>query len=222
MYQSRGSKLLKLIVLSVLVLVGVLIVIGYRNYIPPSFKGFLIDKREVFYQYYAYAFYMHIIAAPVALFSGVVQVVSAGYAKWKLHKLAGKIYLWAVLALAAPGGLVMAFKAIGGWPGTLNFMVLSSLWWVFTYKGWQLIKKGDTTAHKKWMYRSYVLAASAVFLRINSFVLYGLVEWDTTVAYLWASLLSWLPNWLLLELYFVRVNKKTPRLDAKKGRSVQN
>ncbi len=184
-----------------LVFIGLLIVSTYPKFIPPTFEGFLFDKQQVFYSYYVYVFYAHLFAAAIALFSAVVQVLSAAHNKMRIHRLVGKVYIAVVLLAAAPSGFVMAFHAIGGRLGVLNFVVLSCLWWVTSFIGWRRVVTGNVSAHRRWMYRSFVLAASAVFLRIYSYIFFGVVDWVTDEAYLMASILSWLPNLILLELY---------------------
>ncbi len=191
------------------VVVGSMLVYTYHNYLPPNFTGFLLDKKEIFYAHYAYYFYAHIFGAAIALFSGIVQVLSAAYGKYRLHRWAGKAYSWSVLLLAGPSGLLMGFFAIGGNVGIVNFVILSGLWWFTTLMGWLHIKKGNTPAHRKWMYRSFILAVSAVFLRIYTFLFFGLMDWTTDGSYLLASILSWLPNLLLLELYLLYQERQT-------------
>ncbi len=103
--------------------------------------------------------------------------------------------LWAM----APGGLIMAFRAYGGWPATTAFILLSLLTWWFTYRGWVSIGTWDTLAHGRWMQRSFILVCSAVVLRALSAEASNW-RFDPETAYAAIAWLCWVPTWLAYEL----------------------
>jgi uncharacterized membrane protein len=188
-------------------IVGLLIVLKSVDYLTPDFsRGFLRGKENVF-SWYAYALYAHMAAAPVALFAGLLQFI---FTKKKAHRFFGMLYVVAVLFLAAPSGLVMAFKAIGGWPGILNFVWLSLLWFWFTWKAYTSVRKGNYPAHRRFMIRSFILANSAVMLRLLGFVANQYFTTDPVPTYVFISWCSWLPGLLVFE----GLNLRRSRIDG--------
>lgn len=171
------------------------------NYFHPDFsKGYLIGKEAIF-PFFKYFLFVHIIAAPIVYISGLIQFI---FTKDKGHRLIGKIYIISVLFLAAPSGFLMSFFSIGGVFGILNFCVLSVLWFYVTYKSYKSILLGDFKLHKEFIIRSFVLANSAILLRLFSYFNnnYNLLE--ITNSYVVIAWLSWLPWLVVYELYLYR------------------
>ncbi len=83
------------------------------------------------------AFYIHVFSAIIALFAGFTQFSKEFLREYpKIHRLIGKIYVVNILFINFPIGLVMGFYANGGLPGKMAFLVLDTLWFYFTWKGW--------------------------------------------------------------------------------------
>ena len=163
------------------------------DYWHPDFgQGFLLDKAGIFY-FYRFALYAHIVAAPVAFFSGMVQVC---FPRNKFHQTIGSVYVFSILFLAAPSGLFMSFFAIGGVGGTLNFALLSILWGGYTFKAYQATLRNKRQQHVRFIIGSFILTQSAILLRLFSYVNHQADLVPGTDGYLMVSVLSWLP-WIV-------------------------
>jgi uncharacterized membrane protein len=161
---------------------------------PDLSHGFLSDKKDIFDPWYKYILYTHIFSAPLTIFTGILQFSLKRTSI--IHKLSGYIYIPAVV-LAACSGLVMSFYSVGGIISGISFFILSILWLLFTLKAFALIKAGKIEQHKAFMTRSFILANSAVLLRLFSFISNRYTTIDPVTAYTAISWLSWLP-WLLI------------------------
>jgi len=183
-----------------LVLAGiicVLIVIKSADYLSPDFtKGFLLGKSGIF-KYYKFFLYAHILGAPIALLTGIFQFTRISK-NW--HKNIGKVYVVSVLLFAAPGGFGMALFALGGVFSIVNFVLLSCLWFYTTLNAYQKASKGAIPAHKVWITRSFILANSAVIIRLLSFANNHYYWMNQTEGYILISWLSWVPGLLIFEL----------------------
>ena len=197
--------LVKLLILPIL-FVGFLKVIKSLDYTTPNFsQGFLINKEEVFQGIYKYAFYIHILASPLALFTGTVNAffrLEQNYRKW--HRVIGTTFLYLVLCLVAPSGLIMSFYAFGGTAGVIGFLVLSVLLFLFAFKGFKSIREQKIQQHQQFMIRAYILMLSAIWLRIFSFVTSHYFEWYGETKYAVIAWASWLPFLLIYEALLYR------------------
>lgn len=184
-------------------IVGVQILMKTFEYYHPDFtQGFLKGKEELFQSFYKYAFYVHVVSAPIVLITGLLQFFKYIRTKFLgIHKILGVIYVFFVLFLAAPGGLIMGFYAHGGIGAVISFMILTPLWWFFTWKAYKYAKSGNYMAHGTYMNRSVILTLSAVFLRIYAFVALWFYQDNSAETYVLISWLSWLPNLLVFELW---------------------
>ncbi len=197
------SQLLKWFLILLSFIVGIQIFMKTFEYYQPDFSyGFLKGKEELFQSFYKYAFYVHIVSAPIILLSGLAQFFKFIRINFLgIHKLLGQIYVFFILFLAAPGGLIMGFYAHGGFWAILSFMILTPLWWFFTLKAYKYAKSGNYMKHGLFMRRSMILTLSAVFLRIYAFIVLWFFQDNSTETYVLISWLSWLPNLLLFELW---------------------
>ncbi len=93
-------------------------------------------------------------------------------------------------------------------PG-IGFLLLALLWWIFTWLGWQTVKQNKIEAHRWWMTRSYALAISAVNLRLYLFIAAYFFDFRGAHAYEWIAWLSWVPNLLIVELFYFAQKKGT-------------
>lgn len=205
------GRLAKLLFALLVLSIGLLIFLKSLEYYQPDFsKGYLWDKKEAFKGVFKYGLYAHILASPLVLFIGTFQILFRYEYKWrKLHRYLGMVYAALVLVLAAPGGFIMGLYATGGFATKLGFVVLAVLWWFFTFWAWRKARSRDYPAHKRFMWRSYVLTLSAINLRLLSFVVFSYVDIPVEEAYTYIAWLSWMPAWLLLELY-LGYNRRRP------------
>lgn len=190
--------LVKRIYFTIALIISLLIILKSIAYLNPDFnKGFLINKKHLF-NYYKIALYTHIFSAPIAILSGLFQFT---FYKSKHHKKIGSVYIFFTLFLAAPSAFFMSFYAIGGFISIINFLLLSILWFYYTYKALLFIKKGLITKHVQFIIGSFILTNSAVLLRIFLFTNNQFEFLNTTNGYIICSILSWLPLLLTYELF---------------------
>jgi uncharacterized membrane protein len=184
------------------VFVTLLIVATYTRYLPPDFrKGFLIDRDSYFFRTpYGVGFYAHILASPIAVICGAIQFNSALRRRAaRIHRIAGRIYVLCVLLFAAPGGFIMAFGTRGGASSSGCFLVMSVSTWFFTWQAWKTAKRREFAAHRRWMWRSYLMIVSAILLRVIDPALRqsGVPELLSYQICVW---LSWVPSLALFEI----------------------
>lgn len=151
--------------------------------------------------WYMPAFYCHIFASSIILLVGFFQFSKKVYNNRQLHKALGKIYVFGILFIAAPGAYVMTLFVNRGNGVFASFMLQNTLWVASTLAAFLLIKNGRVDEHVKMMRRSYGLAFGAVTLRfyILLFHVFGNgVNFNNN--YIIIAFLSWVPNLILVEL----------------------
>lgn len=195
--------LVKIIFILISLFLGILVFFKTLEYFNPDFShGFLSDKEAVFHSFYKFGFYVHIISAPSILLSGIFLLSNYLREKFKkAHQFVGKIYVFLILVLAAPGGFVMAFQALGGTFSIINFLLIAILWWYFTFKAYVYIRNKNTEKHKLFMQRSMILTFSAIIFRLLAFIHLQLGYENYEIAYIFIVWLSWLPNLIIFELW---------------------
>ncbi len=149
-----------------------------------------------------WSFYIHITSSLIVLLAGTGQFskyVLKKHPKW--HRWAGKTYVFLILGLAAPTGLIMAFYANGGLLGQIAFTLQALFWWGFTFVAFAKIRQGNLSAHGKWMFRSFAMSLSAVTLRIFIYTIgYLQLPLDYYQSYVLVAWTSWIFNLLVAEL----------------------
>lgn len=166
--------------------------------------NFLNIKRALIANnFWLYTFYLHVISGLLIIVLGPFLFLKAiRKKKIGLHRIMGKIYVYAILGIAAPTGLIMAFYAEGGRIASIGFALMSLLWFLTTFIAVRKAINASLVEHEKWMYRSYALTLSAVTLRLLvpilsiSFTSFS----DLFIVQLtaWAS---WILNLILIEIY---------------------
>lgn len=152
-----------------------------------------------------YAFYLHVIFAPIALAIAPFQL-SEKFRKNSLdrHRLLGRVYVVAVL-LAGVSGIVIGIDAMHGVIAQSGFILLAVIWLVVTFKSLQFARRREIGLHREWMIRSVALTFAGVMLRIwlPAQLIAGV---SFEVAYQVVAWLCWVPNLILAE-YLVRNQK---------------
>lgn len=164
-------------------------------------NGFLLTKQAIQHlKIWNIALYLHISTSIFVLFIGVFQFSEYLRNRFpQIHKAIGFMYLFLVLFCTAPSGLVMGYYANGGLWAQISFMVLSVLWWLFTFKSFWAIKYRNFTAHQNYAVRSYALTLSAISLRLLVVILPHFFILHSAHMYTFISFLSWLPNLFVAE-----------------------
>lgn len=144
-------------------------------YLVPPFPtdiDFLASKQWIVDEWYwLAAFYIHISSAVLVIAAGLTQfskILMFQYPKW--HRNIGKLYVFLVLFVAGPSGLLMAFYGNGGFWARCAFVLQAVFWWGLTYKAYETIRKGAVQQHGKYMIRSYAMTLSAISLRAATYV----------------------------------------------------
>jgi hypothetical protein len=166
--------LLILVVLSVYIMGS----IAFPYLIPPfpTDIDFLTQKPDKLLREsnYMIAFYTHISSSVLTLAAGISQFSKTLMFKYPVwHRNIGKIYVFIVLFLSAPSGLIMAFHGSGGAAAKWAFILQALGWWYFTYMAYATALKKDLVKHGEYMLRSYAMAFSAITLRAGTY----LVSW---------------------------------------------
>jgi hypothetical protein len=171
MSKPRPTKLQRAMMLVVgllIVKVTVEVVLGYRNYLPPSFQSeFLSGRESYFFGAYQWAFYPHIASGPVSLLLGMILLSERfrqQFPKW--HRWLGRVQVVTILLIVAPSGLWMAFYAEAGIWATVGFAILACVTAACAAFGWRSAVHRRFKVHRLWMERCFLLLCSTVVLRL--------------------------------------------------------
>ncbi len=147
------------------------------------------------------AFYIHVFSAFISLFAGFTQFSSELLNQHKkFHRIFGHIYVWTILAINFPAGLVLAIYANGGTLGKAAFLTLDFLWFIFTFQALRFAIKGKFGSHRNFMIRSFALSFSAITLRSWKIILVQTTSIDLATIYIIDAWLGFLPNLIIAEL----------------------
>lgn len=162
---------------------------------------FLLTKQHIIHLlHYRWAFYFHIFSSLLILLSGLTQFSSYVLRQWpQVHRWVGKAYVVLILFISGPAALIMSFYGNGGWPARISFVLLSLLWWGFTFHAWRLALQRQFQAHAHFMIRSFALTLSAISLRLYQLLINSYFDVDPEVLYIFLSWFSWLGNLAVAE-----------------------
>jgi uncharacterized membrane protein len=208
-----GTAMNKKFIINILLLVALafftwLMLLICIQYIPIDFDvAFLrIKQEQIKMPHYQIAFFTHVYTSLFTILAGFTQFSDYLRKKYSaLHRNIGKLYIFIILFLAAPSGLVLACYAKGGFWSQLSFIILSVLWFVFTWVAFRKALKKDFVAHKKYMYYSYALTLSAITLRLWKYIIANTLAWPPHETYIIVSWLAWTLNLALA--YFLLKSK---------------
>lgn len=171
---------------------------------------FLLTKQKIIHlKHWRYAFNLHILFSILTLIAGLTQFSNYVLKKQKrLHKIMGYVYVFDVLLIAGPSGLIMAYYANGTLLSKTSFIILSLLWIGFTAFAIIKIYKKDLIEHQKWMIRSYALTLSAISLRLMALIFPHFFHLSAHAEYATIAWLSWTINLLIAEIiiYFKKLS----------------
>jgi hypothetical protein len=190
-FSERTSTLLA----GVLILkVVISVVSNYDSYVPPNFASdFLRGRERYFFGVYQWAFYTHIMSAPVSLILGLILIGERSRAQFpKWHRYLGRIQVACVLLLVTPSGLWMAYYAAAGKIAAVGLAALAIATAVCVSLGARSALTRRFADHRRWMWRCYLLLCSAVVLR-----LIGGLATITGVAAPWVDPVATWMSWLV-------------------------
>ncbi len=143
------------------------------------------------------AFIAHIIASPLALFCGAFQFFPGLRTRRPgLHRWTGRFYMLAVVVGSA-SGIIIAFE-VPGVIGASGFLLLSCAWAFTSLNGWRLVRAGNYTDHRRWMFRSFALTFAGVTLRLQLFGFF-LAGSGYDIVYPFLAWSCWIPNLIFAE-----------------------
>jgi uncharacterized membrane protein len=177
------------VVLGVKVLVSILV--EYRFYFPANFEAaFLIGREHSFPGIYSYAFYLHILIAPVALVLGAFLMWSGTRARYPVvHHWSGRVQIAIILLAVVPSGLVMSAWAFTGPIAGAGFALQSiatgacailAVWYAMGRK---------FKIHQQWATRCFILLAAPLLFRVvgGALVVTGTDTFESYQINAWAS-----------------------------------
>lgn len=127
----------------------------------------------------------------------------------------GKMYAYNIMLINFPAGMIMAFYANGEWPSKIAFIILDTLWLLFTYKAVIAVKAGDIKAHKRFMIRSFALTCSAITLRLWKLILSHTFNIDPQILYMIDAWMGFVPNLLFAEWLITKMKLQAKTLAFK-------
>ena len=184
------------------------------QYIPLRFDvAFLLVKEEaIALKHYQMAFFSHVYTSIFVLLTGIPQFSKYVRTEFStLHKVLGKLYVFLILFVAAPSGLIMALYANGGLSSQISFTLQSVLWFFFTFKAFQHIKNQAWHQHRAFMLRSYALTLSAISLRLFKWIIVSTIALPPMDTYRIVAWLGWLVNLIFVELWIIASFKKSSK-----------
>ena len=116
----------------------------------------------------------------------------------RLHRLSGGLYAGGVL-VAGLAGFSLALHAEGGAPTGIAFGLLALAWLATTGIGIGHALAGNLPKHRKWMWRSIALTASAVTFRLILGIGLGVLHLPFPAVYLAAAWGCWVFNLAICE-----------------------
>ena len=191
-------------------LIGILL--EYRWYFPLDFaqSSFFLGRQAIFSGWYPVAFYVHIIASPIALLLTTWLIFSgqrSGNMRW--HRYAGRTLGVLVLLGVLPSGMVMATKAIGGPVSAWGLFALATATGLTVVMAAVRARQHSYVPHRRWATRCFLLLLSPLLLRMV-IGLNTVVGFDYLTVYQWSAWLSWLVPLLVYEIRFSTQSAHAP------------
>ncbi|WP_242109532.1 DUF2306 domain-containing protein [Luteimonas aquatica] len=158
----------------------------------------------------------HLFGAGLALLLVPLQSSAWIRRRWpRLHRLGGWLSAGAIL-IGGLSGLSLARHAQGGAASGAGFALLALVWIAVTAVGIGYAVAGDATRHRRWMWRSIALTASALTLRIILGVGTGPLRMDFPPVYVFAAWSCWTFNLAVCET-LLRWRRSAPAAAARPG-----
>lgn len=209
--------ILKSLVIYLVLCVGIILML--RSISPHlSFKsdvGFLQVKQEyVGLPLWRTAFYIHVFFSVFTLAAGLTQFSTYFLDHFrKRHRQIGKLYVFNILCINFPTGMILALCANGAWHTKLAFVILDCLWFWYTLKGFAEARKRNIRRHEEFMTRSFALTFSAITLRSWKVILAATTDLDYDTIYMMEAWLGFVPNLLVAEWLIYKRRTLTSKIN---------
>jgi hypothetical protein len=171
---------------------------------------FIIEKQNNWADpIWRICFYNHIAAGLICLVAACLPFSKRVLKRTpSLHRLSGRIYAISVCLVLVPTGLYLSRFAKGGWLGASGFALNGILLFLSTIRGIQMAISRQFVAHRRWMIRSYSMAATAISFRLLFVGLSALTNLHETHAYIGAIWLSVMLNAIVAEAVIAATSHK--------------
>lgn len=169
--------------------------------VDPAFEKFLARKDQLLTDTSLWLFMIriHILLAILSLLTGPFGLLKRVRAQSiKFHRWNGRVYVLSILFNFIPGVFV-SFFATGGWPSTIGFLILNTLWLGTTILGYLSIKKQRIILHRQWMIRSFFLSFANMTIYIIVAITHNVMNVSYGSSYTIAVWLCWALNLLAAE-----------------------
>ncbi len=170
-------------------------------------ESFSFEQQRSTYEALFTPFAVHVTGGIIALLVGPWQFLPSLRARPAVHRLLGKVYIFAIVA-SATGGLLVAPSAYGGVANTMAFLCLDVLWLFSTLSALVAARRRQFHAHRVWMIRSFALTFAAVTLRAELGLLIGFAGLSFDQAYAIVPWLCWVGNLVIAEWFIIRGSQR--------------
>lgn len=200
--ESTWSGPARLVLAGTILLIGLLLFLSSSRYFDFSnHSGFLLGKTTDGDNTVRWIVILHLISASLLLVSTTFLIFFRLEKKSPiLHRTIGKSTLLIGLLSLVPSGLYLSGSAMGGSAGKFLFLSLSLLTLICIVFGYRTAKNRSFIQHRFWMIRFYILLTSALWLRLNMFVIFSFFGAGEK-QYLFAVIGSWVPQLLIFEIF---------------------
>ena len=161
------------------------------------------------------AFFIHIFTSILTLFAGFTQFSKSFLKTYpRLHRILGYTYVLNILVVTGPAAFLMSFYANGGATSKIAFLLLSTLWILFTSLALFFALKKKFQLHMEFMIRSYALTLSAITLRAWKMGLANFTDIAPMDRYRIVAWLGFVLNLLLAEYVIRKLRKMQTNVTA--------
>ncbi|WP_313804274.1 DUF2306 domain-containing protein [Cytobacillus sp.] len=170
--------------------------------VDPSFEKFISRKDLILTDKLLWTIMIriHIVLAIFSLLTGPLGVIKRIRVKSNnFHRWNGRIYVLSILLNFIPG-VYVSFFATGGWPSTLGFLILNTLWLGTTILGYWYIKKQKIILHSQWIIRSFFLSFANITIYIIVAITHHAMNFPYGNTYTIAVWLCWILNLIIAEI----------------------
>jgi len=216
------SRLLTVLAAILIAKVTLSVVIGYRDYFPPSFDSdFLLGRQAYFWGAYRWFFYAHLVSGPLSLIFGMILVSDRFRQRLPVwHRWLGRIQAANVLLLVVPSGLWMSWYAATGAIAGAGLGVLAIATAVCISLGVRAAMRRNFAEHGRWMWRTFLLLCSAVVIRMIG-GLATVAQLEALWIYPLSAWVSWLVPLLTFEFWTRLTSRRTlHRAAERRGEAV--
>jgi uncharacterized membrane protein len=189
-------------ILSIISVMWVMHTLSKNFVVDPSFQGFLSKKDKLLSNQILWVLMIrvHIILAIIALLTGPLGIINRLRLKsLTFHRWNGRVYVLSIVLNFIPG-LYVSFFATGGWPSTIGFIILNTLWLITTIFGYIYIKRKDVLRHSQWITRSFFLSFANMIIYIIVAISHNGLGLSYGLSYTIAVWLCWIFNLVIAEI----------------------